>query len=66
MKDFFEGAFDDDPAYGGTQIMVFGSKGSGKSMLLSMWALKDLERGHTIIWGARTSIPGRSSPTEPR
>ena len=50
MKDFFEGAFDDDLAYGGTQIMVFGSKGSGKSMLLSMWALKDLERGHTIIW----------------
>ena len=50
MKDFFEGAFDDDLTYGGTQIMVYGSKGSGKSMLLSMWALKDLERGHTIIW----------------
>ena len=50
MKDFFENAFADDPKYGGTQIMCYGAKGSGKSMLLSTWALKDLERGHTIIW----------------
>ena len=53
MKDFFESAFDDDPKYGGTQIMAYGAKGSGKSMLLSLWALKDLEKGHTVIWRSK-------------
>ncbi len=53
MKDFFESAFDDDPKYGGTQVMVYGAKGSGKSMLLSLWALKDLQKGHTVIWRSK-------------
>lgn len=53
MKDFFESAFEDNIEYGGTQIMAYGAKGSGKSMLLSLWALKDLERGHTIIWRSK-------------
>ena len=53
MIDLFDRAFADDPKYGGTQIMTYGAKGSGKSLLLSTWAIKDLQHGHRVVWRSK-------------
>ena len=42
-----------DPTYGGTTKIAYGTKGSGKSTLITTWLVEALQRHETAIWRAR-------------
>ena len=49
----YEEATASDPTYGGTTVIVYGAKGSAKTVLLTTWQVEALQRHETTIWRAR-------------
>lgn len=49
----YDSVFDNDPTYGGTQLLILGPKGSRKSTIMRRMAREALQHGETVVWRAK-------------